>query len=76
MAFPEAAALLWRAAALVKHERGEREPVFVKDAVRARSIVQPTAQHIKLYLKPGDQMEIAFEGLMSLRTRITGPDGS
>ena len=27
----------------------------------------------ELYLKPGDQMEIAFEGLMSLRTRIVAP---
>jgi 2-keto-4-pentenoate hydratase/2-oxohepta-3-ene-1,7-dioic acid hydratase in catechol pathway len=28
----------------------------------------------ELYLKPGDRMEIAFEGLVSLRTRIIAPD--
>ena len=28
----------------------------------------------ELYLKPGDHMEIGFEGLMSLRTRIVAPN--
>jgi 2-keto-4-pentenoate hydratase/2-oxohepta-3-ene-1,7-dioic acid hydratase in catechol pathway len=32
---------------------------------------QPNAA--ELYLRPGDKMEIAIEGLMSLRTRIIGP---
>ncbi len=32
---------------------------------------QPNAA--ELYLRPGDQMEIAFEGLMSLRTKIVAP---
>ena len=32
------------------------------------AVGQPNAE--ELYLKPGDDMTIAFEGLMSLRTRI------
>ena len=32
---------------------------------------QPTAA--ELYLKPGDDMVIAFEGLMALRNRIVAP---
>jgi 2-keto-4-pentenoate hydratase/2-oxohepta-3-ene-1,7-dioic acid hydratase in catechol pathway len=35
------------------------------------AVGQPNAD--ELYLKPGDDMVIAFEGLMSLRTRIVGP---
>jgi 2-keto-4-pentenoate hydratase/2-oxohepta-3-ene-1,7-dioic acid hydratase in catechol pathway len=35
------------------------------------AVGQPNAA--ELYLKPGDDMVIAFEGLMSLRTRIVGP---
>jgi 2-keto-4-pentenoate hydratase/2-oxohepta-3-ene-1,7-dioic acid hydratase in catechol pathway len=35
------------------------------------AVGQPNAA--ELYLKPGDDMEIAFEGLMSLRTKIVGP---
>jgi 2-keto-4-pentenoate hydratase/2-oxohepta-3-ene-1,7-dioic acid hydratase in catechol pathway len=35
------------------------------------AVGQPNAD--KLYLKPGDEMVIAFEGLMSLRTKIVGP---
>jgi acylpyruvate hydrolase len=36
------------------------------------AVGQPNAT--ELYLKPGDDMVIAFEGLMSLRTRIVGPE--
>jgi len=32
------------------------------------AVGQPNAA--ELYLKPGDDMAIAFEGIMSLRTRI------
>ena len=35
------------------------------------AVGQPNAD--ELYLKPGDDMVIAFEGLMSLRTRIVAP---
>ena len=35
------------------------------------AVGQPNAE--ELYLKPGDDMVIAFEGLMSLRTRIVAP---
>jgi acylpyruvate hydrolase len=35
------------------------------------AVGQPNAA--ELYLQPGDDMVIAFEGLMSLRTRIVGP---
>jgi acylpyruvate hydrolase len=35
------------------------------------AVGQPNAA--ELYLKPGDDMVIAFEGLMSLRTKIVGP---
>jgi acylpyruvate hydrolase len=35
------------------------------------AVGQPNAA--ELYLQPGDDMVIAFEGLMSLRTRIMGP---
>jgi 2-keto-4-pentenoate hydratase/2-oxohepta-3-ene-1,7-dioic acid hydratase in catechol pathway len=35
------------------------------------AVGQPNAQ--ELYLKPGDDMVISFEGLMSLRTRIVAP---
>jgi len=35
------------------------------------AVGQPNAD--ELYLKPGDDMVIAFEGLMSLRTKIVGP---
>jgi acylpyruvate hydrolase len=35
------------------------------------AVGQPNAS--ELYLQPGDDMVIAFEGLMSLRTRIVGP---
>jgi 2-keto-4-pentenoate hydratase/2-oxohepta-3-ene-1,7-dioic acid hydratase in catechol pathway len=35
------------------------------------AVGQPNAA--ELYLKPGDDMVIAYEGLMSLRTRIVGP---
>jgi len=35
------------------------------------AVGQPNAD--ELYLKPGDDMVIAFEGLMSLRTKIIGP---
>jgi acylpyruvate hydrolase len=35
------------------------------------AVGQPNAD--ELYLKPGDDMVIAFEGLMSLRSRIVGP---
>jgi acylpyruvate hydrolase len=35
------------------------------------AVGQPNAA--ELYLKPGDEMVIAFEGLMSLRTRIIAP---
>jgi acylpyruvate hydrolase len=35
------------------------------------AVGQPNAE--ELYLKPGDDMVISFEGLMSLRTRIVGP---
>jgi acylpyruvate hydrolase len=35
------------------------------------AVGQPNAED--LYLKPGDDMVIAFEGLMSLRTRIVAP---
>jgi len=35
------------------------------------AVGQPNAA--ELYLKPGDEMAIAFEGLMSLRTRIVAP---
>lgn len=35
------------------------------------AVGQPNAA--ELYLKPGDEMVIAFEGLMSLRTRIVAP---
>src|ERR1700710_754657 len=35
------------------------------------AVGQPNAA--ELYLKPGDDMVISFEGLMSLRTRIVGP---
>ena len=35
------------------------------------AVGQPNAD--QLYLKPGDDMVIAFEGLMSLRTRIVAP---
>jgi 2-keto-4-pentenoate hydratase/2-oxohepta-3-ene-1,7-dioic acid hydratase in catechol pathway len=35
------------------------------------AVGQPNAA--ELYLKPGDDMVIAFEGLMSLRTRIVAP---
>jgi acylpyruvate hydrolase len=35
------------------------------------AVGQPNAA--ELYLRPGDEMVIAFEGLMSLRTRIVGP---
>jgi 2-keto-4-pentenoate hydratase/2-oxohepta-3-ene-1,7-dioic acid hydratase in catechol pathway len=35
------------------------------------AVGQPNAA--ELYLRPGDDMVIAFEGLMSLRTRIVGP---
>jgi 2-keto-4-pentenoate hydratase/2-oxohepta-3-ene-1,7-dioic acid hydratase in catechol pathway len=35
------------------------------------AVGQPNAA--ELYLKPGDDMVIAFEGLMSLHTRIVGP---
>jgi 2-keto-4-pentenoate hydratase/2-oxohepta-3-ene-1,7-dioic acid hydratase in catechol pathway len=35
------------------------------------AVGQPNAA--ELYLQPGDDMVIAFEGLMSLRTRIIGP---
>jgi 2-keto-4-pentenoate hydratase/2-oxohepta-3-ene-1,7-dioic acid hydratase in catechol pathway len=35
------------------------------------AVGQPDAT--ELYLKPGDDMVIGFEGLMSLRTRIVGP---
>jgi 2-keto-4-pentenoate hydratase/2-oxohepta-3-ene-1,7-dioic acid hydratase in catechol pathway len=35
------------------------------------AVGQPNAE--QLYLKPGDDMVIAFEGLMSLRTRIVAP---
>ena len=35
------------------------------------AVGQPNAE--ELYLRPGDDMVIAFEGLMSLRTRIVGP---
>src|SRR6202795_3778257 len=36
------------------------------------AVGQPNAE--ELYLKPGDDMVISFEGLMSLRTRIVAPD--
>jgi acylpyruvate hydrolase len=35
------------------------------------AVGQPNAA--ELYLRPGDEMVISFEGLMSLRTRIVGP---
>jgi 2-keto-4-pentenoate hydratase/2-oxohepta-3-ene-1,7-dioic acid hydratase in catechol pathway len=35
------------------------------------AVGQPNAD--ELYLKPGDDMVIAFEGLMSLRTKIVAP---
>ena len=35
------------------------------------AVGQPNAA--ELYLKPGDDMVIAFEGLMALRTRIVAP---
>jgi 2-keto-4-pentenoate hydratase/2-oxohepta-3-ene-1,7-dioic acid hydratase in catechol pathway len=35
------------------------------------AVGQPNAA--ELYLRPGDDMVIAFEGLMSLRTRVVGP---
>jgi acylpyruvate hydrolase len=35
------------------------------------AVGQPNAS--ELYLRPGDDMVIAFEGLMSLRTKIVGP---
>jgi len=35
------------------------------------AVGQPNAD--ELYLRPGDDMVIAFEGLMSLRTKIVGP---
>ena len=35
------------------------------------AVGQPNAD--ELYLRPGDDMVISFEGLMSLRTRIVGP---
>jgi 2-keto-4-pentenoate hydratase/2-oxohepta-3-ene-1,7-dioic acid hydratase in catechol pathway len=35
------------------------------------AVGQPNAE--ELYLKPGDDMVISFEGLMSLRTKIVGP---
>jgi len=37
-------------------------------APKGTAMSQPNAA--ELYLKPGDRMEIAIEGLMSLRTRI------
>jgi 2-keto-4-pentenoate hydratase/2-oxohepta-3-ene-1,7-dioic acid hydratase in catechol pathway len=38
------------------------------------AVGQPNAA--ELYLKPGDDMVISFERLMSLRTRIVGPESS
>ncbi len=35
------------------------------------AVGQPNAD--ELYLRPGDDMVISFEGLMSLRTRIVAP---
>ena len=35
------------------------------------AVGQPNAD--ELYLRPGDDMAIAFEGLMSLRTKIVAP---
>ena len=35
------------------------------------AVGQPNAE--ELYLRPGDDMVIAFEGLMALRTRIVAP---
>ena len=35
------------------------------------AVGQPNAD--ELYLRPGDDMVIAFEGLMSLRTKIVAP---
>jgi 2-keto-4-pentenoate hydratase/2-oxohepta-3-ene-1,7-dioic acid hydratase in catechol pathway len=35
------------------------------------AVGQPNAA--ELYLQPGDDMVISFEGLMSLRTRIVAP---
>lgn len=40
-------------------------------ATRGVAMGQPNAH--ELYLRPHDEMEIAFEGLMSLRTRIVAP---
>ncbi len=41
-------------------------------APKGTAVGQPNAD--ELYLRPGDRMEIAIEGLMRLRTRIV--DGS
>jgi 2-keto-4-pentenoate hydratase/2-oxohepta-3-ene-1,7-dioic acid hydratase in catechol pathway len=41
-------------------------------APKGVAFAQPNAD--ELYLKPGDRMEIAIEGVMSLRTNIIGPD--
>src|SRR5712672_3800330 len=38
------------------------------------AVGQPNAS--ELYLQPGDDMVISFEGLMSLRTRIVAPNGA
>src|SRR6267154_6685605 len=38
------------------------------------AVGQPNAA--ELYLQPGDDMVISFEGLMSLRTRIVAPNGA
>jgi len=39
-------------------------------APKGVAVGQPNAA--ELYLKPGDTMDIAIEGLMTLRTRIIG----
>lgn len=41
-------------------------------APKGVAFAQPNAD--ELYLKPGDRMEIAIEGIMSLRTSIVAPD--
>ena len=43
-------------------------------APRGVAVGQPNAD--ELYLRPGDKMEIAIEGLMSLRSTIVAPVSS